>query len=126
MTVIDELACRENGCYEFGAINHCVQTAFQQTDQIFAGIALHPNSFSINAFKLFLGNIAVIAFQLLLGAQLSAEIRQFTTATLAMLAGAVITTVDRAFRATPNVFTHAAVNFILCRKALAHAALSSP
>jgi hypothetical protein len=124
MTVIDKLARCENSGYEFGTIDNRIKAAFQQANEVFAGIALDPNRFGINAFKLLFGNIAVIAFKLLLGAQLGAEIRQFTAAALAMLTRAVITAVYRALRATPNILAQAAVNFILRRKALAHAALS--
>jgi hypothetical protein len=66
-----------------------------------------------------------MAFEFLLGAQLQTEIRQFATATLPMLAGAIIAAINRALRASPDVFPDPAINLIFRRYALAHAARSS-
>ena len=52
MAVIDELARGEHGGHEFGAIDHGVEPALEQADQVFAGIALHPPGFDIDAVEL--------------------------------------------------------------------------
>jgi hypothetical protein len=52
VAVIDELARGEHGGHEFGAIDHGVETALEQADQVFTGIALHPAGFDIDAVEL--------------------------------------------------------------------------
>ena len=47
--------------------------------------------FGIDAAELLLGDVAVVALELLLGAQLQAEVGQLALAALAVLAGAVFT-----------------------------------
>src|SRR3546814_7737947 len=64
--------------------------------------------------------VAVIALQLLLGFKLNAVVADLALAALAVLAGAVFALVDRAFRATPDVFAHPAVEFVLGAGALRH------
>src|SRR5690606_36534294 len=76
--------------------------------------------FLVDAVELLLGNIAVITLQLLLGAKMDTEVRQLALAALAVLAGAVFAAVERALRATPDVFAHPAVDFVLGALALAH------
>jgi uncharacterized membrane protein YedE/YeeE len=120
MAVIDELTRSKNRYNEFGAVNNRIQTALQQTDQVLTGIAFYTFSFGIDPAELLFGQIAVIAFKLLLGAQLGAEIGQFALAALAVLTGAIFTTIYRGFRTTPDVFTHPAVNFVLGRRAFGH------
>jgi hypothetical protein len=66
------------------------------------------------------GDVAVIAAQLLLGAQLDAEVRHLRLAALAVLAGAIFALVDRALGTSEDVFAHAAVEFILGAGTLAH------
>ena len=39
---------------------------------------------------------------------------------LAVLAGAIFATVDGGFGAAPNVFAHAAIDFVLGRRAFGH------
>src|SRR5690606_10435813 len=70
--------------------------------------------------ELLLGQVAVVALQLLLGAQLQAEFRHLVLAALAMLAGAVGAAVHRGLRTTPDVFAHTAVDFVLGAMALGH------
>src|SRR6185369_2462617 len=60
------------------------------------------------------------ALQLLLGAQLQAEVGDLLLAALTVLAGAVGAGVDRGLRATPDVFAHPAVEFVLGAMALGH------
>src|SRR5262249_7465610 len=70
--------------------------------------------------ELTLGDVAVISAQLLLGLQLYAVVREFAFAALAMLAGAIFASVHRAFRTTPDVLTHPAVDLVLGFYALGH------
>src|SRR6202012_1559536 len=92
--VVDELAGGEHGRNELGAEHDGVETALEQADQVFTGVALHPAGFDVDAVELALADIGVIALQLLLGAELDAEVGQLALAALAMLAGAVLTAVD--------------------------------
>src|SRR5262249_3211763 len=108
MAVIDELPCGKDGRGEFRAIGDRVEPALQQADQVVARIALHPDRFLVIFMELPLRNIAVIALDLLLGLELGAEIRGLALAALTVLAGAIFTLVDRAFRPTPDVFAHPA------------------
>src|SRR3546814_12284821 len=68
-----------------GAIDDGVKAAFEQADQILARIALHPRRFDIVLLELLFGDVAVIALQLLLGAQLDAIIGHLALAPLAVL-----------------------------------------
>ena len=52
MAVIDELAGGEHGGDEFRAIDDGVETALEKTDEVLAGIALHPAGFDVNAVGL--------------------------------------------------------------------------
>src|SRR3981189_3016892 len=99
MAVIDELTRGEHGGHELGAIDHGVETALEQADPVFTGVALHPAGFDINAVKLAFADVGVIALQLLLGAQLDAEVGELAFAALAVLAGAVFPAVHGALRA---------------------------
>ena len=89
MAVVDELAGGERRRHELGAIDDRVQTAFQQPDQVLGGVALAARGLLVGAGELLLGQVAVVALQLLLGAQLQAEIGDLGLAALAVLAGAV-------------------------------------
>ena len=112
VAVVHELTCREDGWHELGAVDHGVEAALQQADQVFTGVALDALGLCIDAAELLFGQIAVIALQLLLGAQLDAEIAELGLATLAVLAGTVVTAIDGAFGAAPDVFAIRRVNFI--------------
>src|SRR5690606_20878323 len=65
-----------------------------------------------------------VALELLLGLQLDAEVRNLVLAALAVLAGTVGALVDRRLGATPQVFTHGAVDLVLGAVALGHMSLS--
>src|SRR3546814_18710177 len=104
-----ERARCENQRRELVPIDDHVEPLLKQSDQIEAGIALHPRGVLIGALELLFGDVAVIALELLLGAELDAEIGHLALTALAMLAGAVFALVDRALRATPDVFAHPAV-----------------
>jgi hypothetical protein len=66
------------------------------------------------------GQVAVVAFQLLLGTQLDTEVGNLAFTALTVLAGAIFTTVYWGFWTAPDVFTHAAVNFVLGSCAFGH------
>ena len=122
MAVVHELARGEHGGDELGAVDHRVEAAFQQADQHLAGVAAHPHRVGIDAAELLLGQVAVMALQLLLGAKLDAEVGHLAAAALAVLAGAVFAAVDRTFRTAPDVLAHAAVDLVLGGSALGHLA----
>jgi hypothetical protein len=105
---------------ELGAIDDGVQARLQEADQVFRRIALHPVGFVVDLAELLFRDIAVVALQLLLGAQLHAEVGKLALAALAVLAGAVFAAVDRGLRTAPDVLAHAAIEFVFCRFALAH------
>src|SRR5438477_5151163 len=123
VAVADELACREHGRHEFGAIDHRVEPALQEPDQVGAGIALHPDRLVVDAAELLLGNIAVIAAQLLLGLELHAVVGELALAALAVLAGPVFAVVDGTLWAAPDILAHAAVDLVLRLVALGHRVL---
>jgi hypothetical protein len=120
MAVVDELAGGENGRHELGAVDDGIKARFQQADEVFRRVALAAGRFVIRGAELLFGDVAVLALQLLLGAQLHAEVGELALAALAVLAGAVFTAVDRGLRTAPDILAHAAVDFVLRRCALAH------
>jgi hypothetical protein len=111
--VADHLPRRPDGRRELGAVDDHVEPALEQPDQILAGVALHPRRLGIGALELLLGDVAIIALQLLLGAKLDAEVRHLALAALAVLAGAIFAAVDRALRAAEDILAHAAVELVL-------------
>jgi hypothetical protein len=74
VAVVGELAGGEHGRYELAAVDHRVQPAFQERDEVFRGVALAAGGLFIGARELLLGQVAVIALQLLLGPQLEPKI----------------------------------------------------
>ena len=80
--------------------------------------------FAEDATELLLGQVAVVALELLLGAELQTEVRELALAALAVLAGAVFTAVHRGFGAAPDVFAHTAVELVLGRGAFGHRLIS--
>ena len=95
VAVVYKLAGCKDCRHEFGAVNNSIQPTLQKADQLLTRVAFETLSFGIDAAELLLGQIAVVAFQLLLCAQLCAEIRQFAFSALTVLAGAIFTTIDR-------------------------------
>jgi hypothetical protein len=120
MAVAHELAGGMNGRDEFGAIDDGVDPPLEKPDQMLRSIARHARGFRIEIAELALGNIGVIAFKLLLGAELDAEIGKLALAPLAMLARAIFAFIDRTLGAAPDVLAHAAVNFMFRGSALRH------
>src|SRR5205807_1042364 len=119
VAVIDQLARCEGGGDEFHAVDYGVETAFEQLDEVLAGIALAARGLLVEAAELALADIAVIALELLLGHQLGAEIRGLL-APLAVLAGTVVAAVQRALRATPQIDAKASIYLVLRPFSLAH------
>ena len=89
-----------------------------------AGVALEPPRLVVDAVELPLRYVGVIALELLLRPQLHAVIGDFALAPLAVLAGAVFTLVDRAFRPAPDVLAQPAVDLVLRLMALGHRVLA--
>src|SRR5690606_18060211 len=90
-----ELTGSEDGGDELGAVDDRVQTRLEQTDQDFAGVALAAAGFVIELAEALFGDRAVVALELLLGAQLQTVVRQLALAVLTVLAGAIGTCVQR-------------------------------
>lgn len=110
VAVVDELTRSENGRNEFHTINDGVQTRFQQTDQVFGRVAAAADSFGVVFAHLFFGNVAVVGFQFLFSQQLRAVVGRFAFV-LTVLTRTVFAAVNRAFRATPQIQSQAAVDF---------------
>src|SRR6266568_8285423 len=110
VAVTDELPGGEHGRHEFRPIDDGVEPALQQPDQVRAGIALHPDRLLVDAAELPLGDVAIIAAQLLLGAKLHAVVGELALATLAVLAGTVFAAIDRTLRTAPYILAHPAVD----------------
>ncbi len=103
----------------FGAIDHRVETALQQADEVFGGVTLQAGGFLVDVLELPLVDIGVIALQLLLGAELNAEIRQLARARWPCWPGR-IRACSRGFSGGPDVLAEAAVDLMLCADALGH------
>ncbi len=123
VAVVDELARGEHGRHELGAIDDGVETALEQADQVLARVALQPGRFHVDAVELPLGDVGVVALELLLGAELHAEVGELALAALAVLAGAVFALVHGALRAAPDVLAHTAVELVFRLTALCHRVL---
>src|SRR5215468_10545198 len=124
MAVADELARGEYGGNELRPIGDGIEPALEQPDHVRAGIAPHANGFGVNAAELPLGNVAVVAAQLLLGAQLYAVVRELAFAALAVLARTIFAAVDGALRAAPDILAHAGRSCISPRGAWSSRPLS--
>src|SRR5687767_6674311 len=112
MAVVDELARGKHGGHELRAEDQRIEPALQQAYHVGARVAAHPDGFIVDAAKLLFGNVAVIAAQLLLRAQLHAVVGELALAALAVLAGAIFAAVYRTLRAAPDILAHAAVEFV--------------
>src|SRR6185437_9959741 len=112
VAVADELARGKDGRHELGAVDHGVEAALQKADQLLAGVALQAARLDIDAVELALADIGVVTLELLLGAELHAEVREFSLAALSMLAGAVLTAVHGALRAAPDILAQAAIDLV--------------
>jgi len=120
VAVADDLARRERRRGQLGAIDGGVETALQQADHVLAGVAAQAVRLGENLAELTLGDVAVIALERLLGAQLDAEVRDLALAARAVLAGAGFALVGGALRRAPEILADAARNLVFRLKALAH------
>src|SRR6185437_12145848 len=120
VAVADQLASGPDRRRELGAIDDHVETALEQADQVLRRVALHRDRLDIVPLELLLGDVAVIALELLLGAKLDAVIGELALAALAMLAGAIFAAVHGALGTSEDVLAHAAVELILGAGALGH------
>src|SRR5439155_13559174 len=82
-----------------------------------------PDRVLVDAAELPLGDVAVIAAQLLFGTQLHAVVGELALAALAVLAGTVFAAVYGTLRAAPDVLPHAAVELVFRFIALGHRVL---
>ena len=98
----DDLARGEDRRRELGAIDDHVEPLLEQADQVLAGVALHAVGGLVGRLELLLGDVAVVALELLLGAQLQAEVAHLALAALAVLAGAVGAAVHRGLAGGPR------------------------
>src|SRR5579871_3673526 len=115
-----ELTRRERRRHELGAIDEGVEAAFEQADHILASVALAPGCFLVVAPELPLGDVAVIALELLLGLKLGAIVGELLRAPLSMLTRTIGALVDGALGPAPDAFAHAAVKLVFGVCALAH------
>jgi hypothetical protein len=120
MSVADELTRGENSRHKLGAEDDCVEPAFQEADHMCPTVTLEPPRLLIDAAELALGDVSVIAAQLLLGLKLHAVVGKLALAALAMLARPIFAPIHRAFGTTPDVLTHPAVDLVLGFHALGH------
>src|SRR5438552_134303 len=123
VAVVDELPRGEHGGDELGAEHHGIETALQDADQVLAGVALQTAGLDIDAMELALRDVGVITLQLLLGAELHAEVGQLALAALAVLAGTVFRAVHGALRAAPDILAHTAIDLVFRLTALGHRVL---
>src|SRR6185437_13783284 len=91
--------------------------------QVLAGVALEAAGLDIDAVELALADVGIVALQLLLGAELHAEVGELALAALAVLAGAVFPAVHGALRAAPDILAHAAIDLVFRLTALSHRVL---
>ena len=83
-------------------------------------VALEATRFDVIFVELALGNVAVIALDLLLGLELGAEVGRLALAPLAMLARPVFTLVVGALGSAPDILAHPAIDLVFCFRALRH------
>src|SRR5207237_10160824 len=99
---------------ELGTVDDHVEPALEQADEVLRCVALHADGVEIVLLELLLGDVAVIALELLLGAQLDAVVGNLALAALAVLAGSIFAAVDRALGASEHGFAPAADDRIFC------------
>src|SRR6185312_8733502 len=110
MAVAHELPGREHGRDEFRAIDDCVEPPLQEPDQLLRGVAPKPGRLAIDRFELLLGDVAVIALQLLLGAEL-----------LPGLAPTALASAMRAPGSAADVLAEPPVDLVIGQHAIGHA-----
>ncbi len=119
MAVVDKLARGEHGWHEFHAVDHGVQTALKNTDQVLRRVATAAHGFVIIATEFLLGDVAVVSLELLFSHQVGAVVG-FVTSTLTVLSGAAFAIVDGAFGTSPKVDAEASIDLVLRFNTSAH------
>ena len=120
MAMADQLAGSEGRRHEFAAIDDGVETGFQQADHVLARVAGTARSVGVIFAELALGDVAVIALELLLGLKLGAIVGKLLGAALAVLARTIGALVDRALGTAPDILAHTAIELVLGKGALGH------
>src|SRR5690606_15408392 len=92
----------------------------QKADHRLGGRALGASCLLVNPAELPLGEVTVVALQLLLGAQLLTIVGELAHTPVTVLAGAAVALVDGALRTAPDVLTEAAIDLVLRANALRH------
>lgn len=117
MAMVYKLTGGKNGRNKLGFVNQIVQTGFQNTDEVFGRVAASSDRFDIIFVELFLGNVAVIGFQLLFGMQLFTVVGLFFSS-LSMLPRSIFSSVQRTFRIAPDVAQITASRFFFAETIL--------
>src|SRR5439155_11534200 len=125
VVVADQLPGSPDRRREFRAIGDHVGALLDQSDEVLGRVPLHGDCLSVVLLELLLGNVAVIALELLLGAKLDAVVAELALAALPVLAGTIFTAVDRALGPSEDVLAHAAVELIFGAGALRHVSFSN-
>ena len=116
---LTNLAGGEDRGDELHPVDHGIQAALQQADQVLRGIPLGVVGLLEIAAELALADIAVIALQFLLGLQLQPEVGGLL-APLAVEARAVFALVEGGFGPAPEIYPETAVDLVLGADALGH------
>src|SRR6185295_11111709 len=117
MTVVDELARLERRHRELHPVDHGVEPALEQLDEVLAGVAAPARGLGVDLAELPLGDVAVVALELLLGVELEAEIGRLAAAR-PVLAGSGLG-VGR-LAAAPEIDAEAARDLVLGLEAFGH------
>jgi len=110
----DELAGGEGRGDEFHAIDGSVKAAFEQANEVFAGITFAGGGFFVEVAELALVEVGVVAFEFLFGFELCAEVGlAAASARRAVLPGPVFALEEGTFGASPEIHFEATLNFML-------------
>src|SRR5262245_45841575 len=121
MAVTDELAGSEHGRHELGPVDDGIEPPLQQSNQVFGGGALEPARGLIDAVELALGNVGVVALQLLLCPELLPIVGELAAAAFTVLARLALALVEGAFWPSPDVLAQAPIDLVLRLDTLGHA-----
>ena len=119
VAMVDKLPRREHRRHELHTVDHRVKPLLEQTDEVLASVTAASHRFVVSTTELLLRNIAVVATQALLGAELNTIVARFA-ASLPMLARAVFSDVHRALGPAPQVFPEAAVELVFRTQSFGH------
>ena len=110
--MINELTGSKDCGHKLRAIDHRVEPALKEPDEILTGIALTAFRVFVIMVEFILANIAILAFQLLLRLQLNAVIRRLATA-LTVLTWTVLAAIVGAFWPSPKITAETAIDLVL-------------